>query len=137
MITGYMKFVEWFLRIAIALGFLSACADRFGLWPADLSVWGNWKEFVGYTGTLLFFLPDGLVTVSAVAATVFEITFGIALFTTFRTPFFAFCSGILLFLFAMGMVISLGIKAPFDYSVFSASAAAFALSVISLNKKRR
>lgn len=134
--ANYMKYVEWYLRIAIALGFLSASADRFGLWPADISAWGNWTAFVQYTGTLLFFLPDSLVTVSAVIATVLEITFGIALLTTYKTPFFAFCSGVLLLMFALGMTLSLGIKAPFDYSVFSASAAAFALSAITWQKSR-
>lgn len=134
--TPYIKYVEWFLRIAIALGFLSAVADRFGLWPADVSVWGNWSSFVQYTGTLLFFLPDSFITVSAVIATALEITFGIALFTTYKTSFCAFCSGVLLLVFALAMAISLGIKAPFDYSVFSAAAAAFALSVLTWQRSR-
>ena len=134
--SNYMKYVEWFLRIAIAMSFLSASADRFGLWPTEVSAWGNWTAFVEYTGTLLFFLPDCLVHVAAIIATALEVTFGIALLTTYKTPFFAFGSGILLLIFALGMVISLGIKAPFDYSVFSASAAAFALSAISVTKTR-
>jgi len=132
----YIKYIEWYLRIAIALSFLSATADRFGLWPADLAVWGNWTSFVEYTGTLLFFLPESLVAVSAVVATVLEVIFGIALLTTYKTPFFAFCSGVLLLMFALGMVISLGIKAPFDYSVFSASAGAFGLSAITWYKNK-
>src|SRR5947199_5269431 len=37
-------------------------------------------------------------------------------------------SGLLLLSFAMGMVTGLGIKTPFDYSVFSAAAAAFLLA---------
>lgn len=133
--TAYIKFVEWFLRISIAIGFLSASADRFGFWPADLSAWGNWTSFVQYTGKLLFFLPDSLVTISAGIATVLEVVLGVALLTTYKTQFFAFCSGIILFVFALGMAVSLGIKAPFDYSVFSASAAAFALGIISSSKK--
>lgn len=134
--TNYMKYIAWFLRVAIAIGFLSASADRFGLWPADVSAWGNWTSFVQYTGTLLFFLPDSVITVSAIVATVLETTFGIVLLTTYKTPFFAFCSGILLLVFALAMSISLGIKAPFDYSVFSAAAAAFALSGITYEKSR-
>lgn len=134
--ANYIKYVEWYLRIAIALSFLSASADRFGLWPAELSAWGNWTSFVQYTGTLLFFLPDSLVTASAIVATALEIAFGIALFTTYKTPFVAFCSGVLLLMFALGMAISLGIKVPFDYSVFSASAGAFGLSVITWHKNK-
>jgi hypothetical protein len=37
-------------------------------------------------------------------------------------------SGLLLLAFAIGMVTGLGIKTPFDYSVFSAAAAAFLLA---------
>jgi hypothetical protein len=37
-------------------------------------------------------------------------------------------SGLLLLSFAIGMVTGLGIKTPFDYSVFSAAAAAFLLA---------
>jgi hypothetical protein len=37
-------------------------------------------------------------------------------------------SGLLILLFAIGMVTGLGIKTPFDYSVFSAAAAAFLLA---------
>src|SRR5438045_7367460 len=37
-------------------------------------------------------------------------------------------SGLLLLSFAMGMVTGIGIKTPFDYSVFSAADAAFLLS---------
>lgn len=134
--SKYIKYIEWYLRIAIALAFLSASADRFGLWPADISFWGNWSAFVQYTGTLLFFLPDTLIIVLAVIATGLEIIFAIALFTTYKTSFFAFCSGILLLLFALGMAFSLGVKAPLDYSVFSASAAAFALSAITGRKNK-
>lgn len=127
----YNKFVEWFLRVAIAAGFLSASADRFGWWPAEVSAWGNWKAFEAYTASLLFYLPDWMVTISAGVSTILEVIFGIALLTTFKTPLIAFCSGVLTLIFAMGMVIGIGIKAPLDYSAFTASAAAFALSIIS------
>ncbi len=39
-------------------------------------------------------------------------------------------SGILLLIFALSMTFSLGIKAPFDYSVFTASAAGFSVGLI-------
>jgi hypothetical protein len=38
-------------------------------------------------------------------------------------------SGLLLLLFAIGMVTGLGTKTPFDYSVFSAAAAVFLLAL--------
>jgi hypothetical protein len=46
----------------------------------------------------------------------------------FKTQAVSVLSGLLLLLFAMGMVTGLGIKRPLDYSVFSAAAAAFLLA---------
>jgi len=37
----------------------------------------------------------------------------------FRTRLAAFASGILTFLFAIAMVLALGVKAPLNYSVFA------------------
>jgi hypothetical protein len=33
------------LRFAVGFGFLSAVADRFGMWPKEISAWGNWEDF--------------------------------------------------------------------------------------------
>ena len=43
------KIIKIFLRLGIGVGFLSAVADRFGLWPAEVSAWGNWENFLAYT----------------------------------------------------------------------------------------
>jgi hypothetical protein len=56
-----IKIAEWFLRIALSAGFLSASADRFGMWPKEVSAWGNWQNFVVYTKSLNPFAPDSLV----------------------------------------------------------------------------
>ena len=53
-----------FLRFALAVGFLSAVADRFGLWgPAGTPgvAWGGFDPFLAYTGKLLWYLPPALV----------------------------------------------------------------------------
>jgi len=63
-------------------------------------------------------------------ATVAEIILGLFLLLGLKTELMAKLSGYLLLLFALSMTFSLGIKTPFDYSVFSASAAAFSLSMI-------
>ena len=52
----------------------------------------------------------------------------------FKTELFAKLSGFLLLLFALAMTFSSGIKGPLDFSVFSASAAAFALSLMKEKK---
>ncbi len=129
-LSAETKTVEWFLRISLSLGFLSAVADRFGLWPKAVSAWGNWRNFVSYTKSLLSFAPDNLVSVFAFAATGLEFVLGVLLLTTFKTNWVAKGSGVLLLLFAFSMTFSKSIKAPLDYSVFTAAAAAFALSII-------
>ena len=69
------------------------------------------------------------LTVSfAWAATFAETLFGILLIAGFKIRMASVLSGLLLLSFAMGMVTGLGIKTPFDYSVFSAAAAAFLLA---------
>ena len=119
-----------FLRLALSASFLSAVADRFGLWGAPGSpgvAWGNFENFVAYTGVLLGLVPTALVPLFAWVATIAETVLGIALIAHVRTREVAFASGVLLASFGVSMVISVGAKAPLDYSVFTASAAAFAL----------
>lgn len=121
-----MKFVQLFLRLALSAGFLSAVADRFGIWNQNV-VWGDWQNFVEYTGSLLPFFSDAVVSVFAITATVLEIVFAIGLLLGWQTKVFAFLSGCLLLIFGLAMAFASGIKEPLDFSVFSASAAGFAL----------
>ena len=72
--------------------------------------------------------PSSLTVSFAWAATVAETLFGILLIVGFKTRMASVLSGLLLLSFAMGMATGLGIKTPFDYSVFSAAAAAFLLA---------
>jgi thiosulfate dehydrogenase (quinone) large subunit len=124
------KIVEWFLRIALSAGFLSAVADRFGLWNKQVSAWGNWASFVDYTQALNPYMPVNIIPLLAYVATALEILLGVLLLFNFKTKLVAKASGFLLLLFGVSMAIAKGIKLPLDYSVFCASAAAFALSSI-------
>ncbi len=124
------KIIEWFLRMALSTGLLSAVADRFGLWSKELSAWGNWNNFVAYTQEINPLIPASIIPVFAYSATVLEIVFGILLLTNIKTVWVARGCGTLLFIFALAMTFSKSIKLPFDYSVFCASSAAFALSVL-------
>ena len=139
------KTVKLFLRLAIASAFLSAVADRFGLWGKEVSVWGNWEAFVDYTELINPWFSKGMIPWLGIVATIAEIVFAICLLIGFKTQLFAKWSGYLLLIFALSMTFSIGIKGAFDYSVFSASAAAFALSLMKekylevdslINKKR-
>src|SRR5262249_51565044 len=66
----------WLLRVALAFSFLSAVADRFGLWGqfgvAGVA-WGDFERFTAYTARLLWFLPPFLVSPAAILATAAEV----------------------------------------------------------------
>jgi uncharacterized membrane protein YphA (DoxX/SURF4 family) len=123
--------VRLFARLALGASFLSGVADRFGLWGPYGSrnvSWGAFARFVEYTGAVTSLLPRSLTVSFAWASTVAETLFGILLIVGFKIQMTCILSGLLLLSFAMGMATGLGIKTPFDYSVFSAAAAAFLLA---------
>ena len=113
-----------------SIGFLSAVADRFGLWSKEVSVWGNWNSFLEYTQLINPWIPDSVIPTIGIIATAAEIIFAIFLISGFKTEFFAKLSGFLLLIFALSMTFSTGIKGALDFSVFSASAGAFALGLM-------
>lgn len=124
------KFVKLALRLSIAVGFLSAVADRLGLWSEDVSVWGTWENFLAYTSLLNPWAPEEIVSGLGFTASVLEVVFAVFLLIGFKTSLFARLSGYLLLVFAVSMTFSTGIKGAFDYSVFTAAVAAFALSTM-------
>ncbi|HET8736523.1 MAG TPA: DoxX family protein [Pricia sp.] len=126
----YGKVIKLFLRLTLSLGFLSAVADRFGIWPKDVSTWGNWDNFIEYTRLINPWAPDSLIPGLGAIATVAEVIFAVFLLIGYKTELVAKLSGLLLLVFALSMTFSVGIKSVFDYSVLSASAGAFALSLL-------
>lgn len=124
------KTIKLFLRLAISFGFLSAVADRFGIWNKEVAVWGNWDNFLVYTQLINPWIPNSLIATVGILATVAEIVFAVFLIIGFKTELFAKLSGFLLLVFALSMTFSTGIKGALDFSVFSASAGAFALSLM-------
>ncbi|MEO5648760.1 MAG: DoxX protein [Ginsengibacter sp.] len=125
-----MKAIKLFLRLAIGAGFLSAVADRFGFWSKEVSAWGNWDNFITYTQSLNPLIPLSFIPAIGWASTLLEIMFGVCLLIGFKTSLVAKLSGWLLLIFALAMTFTRGIKAPLDYSVYAASAAAFSLSLL-------
>src|SRR5262249_36622127 len=118
----------WVVRLALAASFLSAVADRLGLWgpPGAAGVsWGSVPKYEEYVAQLNWFLPAGLVPVVGWAATACEVTLAIGLLIGWRLHWVAFAAGILLTTFAVVMAVALGPKSPLDYSVPSAAGAAF------------
>jgi uncharacterized membrane protein YphA (DoxX/SURF4 family) len=125
------EIVGLFARFALGASFLSAVADRCGLWGpygAKNVSWGDFAHFVEYTGAMTSLFPTSLTVSFAWAATATETLFGVLLIAGLKTRLTSVLSGLLLLSFAVGMITGLGIKPPFDYSVFSAAAAAFLLA---------
>jgi hypothetical protein len=123
----------WLLRVALAFSFLSAVADRFGLWGPFGVVgvsWGNFGRFTAYTGQLLWFLPPSLVSAAAILSTAAEVTVASGLLVGWKLHWWAFAAAALLLSFALAMTVGLGVKAPIDYSVWTAAAAAFLLGAV-------
>lgn len=119
------------MRMALAAGFLSAVADRFGLWGPNGTPgvsWGGFARFLDYTATLLPFLPTPLVAVAGWTSTAAEIVLGVALLAGVRVRLAALASGVLLLTFAVAMTAALGPEAPLSYSVWTAAAGAFLLT---------
>src|SRR5215467_14959156 len=76
------EIVRLFARFALGASFLSAVADRFGLWGpygANNVSWGDFAHFVEYTGAVMSLFPSSLTVPFAWAATVAETLFGILL----------------------------------------------------------
>jgi uncharacterized membrane protein YphA (DoxX/SURF4 family) len=120
-----------FLRIAISISFLSAVADRLGMWgdPGTHGVaWGNWKNFVAYSQAVNSFVGSQANHALAMIATILETLLAVLLLTGFKIRLAAIASGILLLCFALAMTYSFGIKQGLDYSVWTAAAASFVLS---------
>ncbi len=119
------------VRLSLGASFLSAVADRFGYWGAPGRphvAWGEFSRFVAYTAKLNWFLPSSTAVFLAWAATVAELVLGMMLVFGVSTRPAAYLSSALLLLFAVAMTLSLGLKAPLDYSVFTAFAAALLLA---------
>ena len=121
-----------YARFALAAAFLSGIASRFGLYGKDVG-YGNFANFVRYTGEVNAFMPAATIPFLAWAATAAELGLGILLVTGYRLRIVAYLSAALLALFGTAMAISFGIKEPLDYSVFSASAAAVLLGLAAGN----
>src|SRR5436190_23953836 len=108
-----------FLRLALGISFLSAVADRFGLWGVygqPNVAWGNFARFVAYTGKLNWFLPAAVIPALAIMATGAEALFGLCLVIGWRTRSAALLSGMLLIVVGVTMTGAVGVKAPLDFS---------------------
>lgn len=129
--TSTPRFALYFVRFALAASFLSAVADRFGLWGAAGTgevAWGEFKSFLEYTSLLLWFLPEPLVVFSGWTATILEIVLAVGLISGIQLRAVALGSCLLLLTFALCMTFGTGPEGPLSFSVWTASAASLLLA---------
>ena len=120
--SKFASYASLLLRIGLGFGFLSAVADRLGLWGTfgqPNVEWGNFSRFLEYTQTLNWYLPAGTIPTLGVIATGAEILFGLLLVVGWHTRAAALLSGLLLLAFGMAMTLAFGIKAPLNFAVLT------------------
>ena len=129
--SQFAGYATLLLRAGLGIGFLSAVADRLGLWGAfgqPNVEWGNFSRFLDYTHTLNWYLPVGMILPLGIIATGAEILFGLLLLIGWRTRAAALLSALLLLTFGMSMTLALGIKAPLNFAVLTGIGGAMLLA---------
>lgn len=119
------------LRLAIGVTYLVPVSDRLGiLGPEGTNnvEWGNWRNFIDYTTTLMPFWSRSMANIMGGIATVAEFTIAVLLVIGFKTKYAAIASCMLTLSFIFFMSISVGIQKPVNYGVFTACAASLLLS---------
>lgn len=124
---------SWAVRVALSAAFLSAVADRFGIWGqpgTDGVAWGSLENYESYVAVLNWYLPQSLIKPIGWGATIAEVLVALGLLAGWRLRWVAVAAGLLLTVFATAMVVALGPKPPLDYSVLSAASAAWLLAAV-------
>lgn len=132
-----MKYEKNLLSVSLSASYISAVADRFGLWGipnAPGVAWGNYEIFLSYTKHLIFWMPDSSVFTIGTIATALEVIIAIWLITGLKRRYAALSSAALLSLFAISMILADGLKGPLDYSVFTAATASLLLASLEMKK---
>jgi uncharacterized membrane protein YphA (DoxX/SURF4 family) len=130
-IDGVTRYAPLFARWALAAGFLSAVADRLGLWgpPGAPNVaWGDFDTFLQYTARINPYFPPAIIPAVGWFVTGLEALLGIALIAGLYVRWAALVSGCVLVAFALAMTVGTGLKTALDASVPAAAAAAFLLA---------
>jgi uncharacterized membrane protein YphA (DoxX/SURF4 family) len=129
--AGWRSFSSVLLRCGLGLGFLSAVADRLGLWGpfgGPNVEWGDFSRFLDYTQMLNWYMPLTAIPALGIMATAAEMLFGLLLVAGWHTRVAARLTALLLTVFALAMTLALGIKAPLNFAVFTGIGGALLLS---------
>tara|TARA_R110000868_G_scaffold80095_2_gene227755 strand:- start:12994 stop:13446 length:453 start_codon:yes stop_codon:yes gene_type:complete len=129
-LLNFNKYTLLFLRFSLAGSYLSAVADRLGLWGNAGEpgvVWGNFSSFLDYTQYLNPWAPSAFSNFLGYTATGLEVVLALFLVIGFKVKITSLVSAALLMIFALSMTFTGGVKGAFDYSVFTAAAASLLL----------
>ena len=121
------------LRLFLSAAFISAIADRFGLYGPHGTIgasWGDWTHFLQFVGYLIKIAPHAYIPAIGVVETIVEITLGVALLLGIYPRIVAWASAALLASFAIAMSVALGIPTTLGYGVFTAIGAALLLGAL-------
>lgn len=132
--SKWLALCALYLRLALAVGFLSAVADRFGLLGSKYVLWGDFQTFIEYTQEVNIYIPMAWVPILSLLSTIGEIVLAVLLALGVWTRYVAIAAGILLLLYAVAMSVSMELKQALNYSVYIASSAAFLLSCTGAGK---
>lgn len=127
----YLPYGVLFMRLALAFTLLAAIADKFGYLGEPNTpniLWGDWDAYVSYLHTLVPFTSKSLTEMLATVATVVEGALALMLLVGLKVRWAAIGVGIYSLLLALASVASIGVKAPFTYSLFVICAAGFLLA---------
>ncbi|CCW28984.1 DoxX family protein [Xenorhabdus nematophila] len=121
------KAMLYFAKFSLATAFLSAVADRFGLWGnmGDLGIsWGTMENFYVHVAKLCPWAPNFLVPILGWLVNIVELLLGIALLCGIKPKFTALSTTILLFVFAASMAAFQSVKLMLNFSVLTCAACA-------------
>lgn len=119
--NGFAPIAQLFTRLALGLGFLLPVFDRLGFMGPPGSAqaaWGDWKHFVTYTHILMPFTSLYIAHIAGLIATIAECILGVCLIVGYKVKWMGLGAAAITVTFAVFMIASSGIGAPFKYPVF-------------------
>lgn len=125
------RVIDGFARLALAAAFLSAVADRLGLWgpytDGVIVSWGSMARFYQDVAALSPWAPVWTVPFLSWLVTVLEAGLGLLLMVGYSLRWTALLSGLLLLIFALSMSAFLSLKLMLNYSVLTCTACSLLL----------
>lgn len=110
------------MRIILAIIYLWVVADRLSLLGSAGNmgvVWGNFENFLAYTATLNPWFQRGVSDVLGYIVTFLEIVIAVILLSGIRLKEASLASFVLLIIFTLSMIFSVGFTVAYDFIIFT------------------